>query len=212
MSAGAEPLLDHLVYATADLEATFAAFERATGVRPAPGGRHPGRGTRNYLVGFSDTAYLEIIGPDRESPPAVPGALAFGIDRLTGPRLVTWAVRPADLDTAVVAAREAGADHGSPRPMSRATPSGDLLSWRLAADDPRPFDGVVPFLIDWGSTPHPARSGLPRVELTAFEGSHPDPDGVSRVLQAIDVTLPVTGGTPGLRCQIVGPGGSLELS
>ena len=39
--------LDHLVLATPDLSATVAGLAEAVGVRAAPGGRHPGRGTRN---------------------------------------------------------------------------------------------------------------------------------------------------------------------
>ncbi len=49
--------LDHLVYATPDLDATVAELERRLGVRAAVGGRHPGLGTRNRLVGLGGRSW-----------------------------------------------------------------------------------------------------------------------------------------------------------
>ena len=99
-------MLDHLVLATPDLEATTTAVAERTGVTPVAGGRHVGVGTANTLLGLGDGAYLEIIGPD---PQAEPGHAPrpFRIDSLDRPRLVTWAVRPADLDATVATARRA---------------------------------------------------------------------------------------------------------
>ena len=37
-----EPILDHLVYATSDLEATCRDLETRLGVRASAGGQHPG--------------------------------------------------------------------------------------------------------------------------------------------------------------------------
>lgn len=209
----ADPALDHLVHAVPDLAEARAAFETATGVVPAEGGRHPGRGTRNLLVGLGATSYLEIIGPDPERP-ADPGVtVPFGLDELTAPRLVTWAVHPDHPDTAAAASAAAGADHGPLRPMSRHTPDGVLLAWRLATVHPAPFDGVVPFLIDWGATPHPATApGLPALSLRGLRATHPDPGGVGAVLDAVGVRLAVEQGPPGLAALIEGPHGLLVLS
>lgn len=212
ISGVVEPTLDHLVYGTPDLEATVAWFTAATGVAPVPGGRHVGRGTRNHVLGLGATAYLEIIGPDREHP-ADPGLpVPFGVDRLTGPRLVTWSVHPADAEYAVIVSRASGADHGELLPMSRRTSDGDLLEWRLAAAVPAPMDGVVPFLIDWGSTTHPAASGLPAIGLAAFSATHPDPAAVSRVTDALGIQLAVTAGPAGLCALLVTPHGTVILT
>ncbi|TCO28146.1 glyoxalase-like protein [Kribbella steppae] len=205
-----EAMLDHLVFATRDLAGAVERFAAATGVEPAEGGRHEGRGTRNYLVGLGASSYLEIIGPDVERPGSQPAP--FGIDELEGDRLVTWAVRPDNIEAAAAVAKEAGADLGPILPMSRTTPTGEVLSWRLAAKHPAPYDGIVPFLIDWGTSRHPAGSGLPSVELLEFGATHPRPDEVSAVLEALEVALPVVSGAPGLKATVGGPGGTYSLS
>jgi Glyoxalase-like domain len=207
-----DPRLDHLVYAVPDLALGVAAFVEATGVEPAEGGRHIGRGTRNYLVSFGPTSYLEIIGPDVEHPAHEGATVPFGIATLTAPRLVTWAVQPDDIAAAAKASAAAGADLGEVGPLSRRTPAGDLLEWRLAAPDVRPFDGVTPFLIDWGATPHPAASGIPSARLLGLRAAHPDPGGVTAVVDALDVRLTVEQGPPGLAALLDTPRGPVLLS
>ena len=205
-----EPSLDHLVYAAPDLDAATREFAAATGVDPAEGGRHLGRGTRNVLVGLGGTSYLEIIGPDPANP-ADPGvAMPFGLDTLDRPRLVTWAVHPADLEAAAAASAAAGADLGQVWPLSRRTPAGALLEWRLASRHPEPLDGVTPFLIDWGATPHPAPA-LPRLALRGLRATHPDPGAVAAVLDALDVRLTVEPGAPGIAALLDTPRGPVVL-
>lgn len=180
--------LDHVVLAGPDLDLAVAWFAELTGVEPAPGGSHVGLGTANYLVGLGGAAYLEIIGPDREQPvPEV--ARPFGIDELTAPRLVTWALATTDIDGLIKGAREAGYDPGDAVAMTRRTPDGDLLQWRLTAPRFDYGDGLVPFLIDWGGTAHPTTRGLPEVRLLEFSGRHPDPSSVRPGLTALHADL-----------------------
>jgi hypothetical protein len=185
-------VLDHLVFAAPDLAAAVAQFTELTGVAPVPGGRHPGRGTANYLVGFGGAhrdGYLEIIGPDPDQPDP-PRPRPFRIDQLTEPRLVTWAIHPGDLDGCVAAAREWGYDPGPAREMSRATPDGELLRWRLTeANLGDPGAGLVPFLIDWGDTVPPPRRGLPEVALRELTATHPRPEAVRAALDALAAGL-----------------------
>ncbi|MEU0563849.1 VOC family protein [Nonomuraea sp. NPDC005983] len=205
-----DPQLDHLVYAVPDLEAGVAEFARRTGVTPVAGGRHPG-GTANYLVGFGPTAYLEIIGPD---PAAAPGTRprAFGLETLTEPRLAAWAVHPDDLDASVRRARERGYDPGDVAPLSRRTPAGTLLEWRLTRREDPATVRPVPFLIDWGATAHPAASGLPRLGLSSLSASHPDPAALRRDLAALGVELDVAeGAETELRAELETPLGTVTL-
>ena len=181
-------MLDHLVLAAPDLDAAVAAFAERTGVRPQPGGSHDGLGTANQLVDLGNGAYLEIIGPDPAQPaPAQPRP--FGIDELESPRLVTWAIRTEALDDLIAEARAGGYDPGPARAMSRRTPGGELLEWRLTAPRFDYGDGLVPFLIDWGGTPHPTSRGLPRAELVDLRATHPDPASVRPALAALRADL-----------------------
>src|SRR5260370_42198553 len=88
--------IDHLVYATPDLNSGIEAVEKLTGVRATPGGQHPGRGTRNALIALGPTSYLEIIGPDPEHP-APPHPRQFGIDGLKAPRPARRALKAQNL-------------------------------------------------------------------------------------------------------------------
>jgi hypothetical protein len=189
--------LDHLVFATPDLAATVADFTRRTGVAPAPGGVHIGLGTRNFLVSLGGSGYLEIIGPDPEQPEPQ-GPRPFDVDALTVPRTVTWAISPPDLDSAVATARTRGYDPGTVQPMSRRRPDGTLLEWRLTDGDTQHPSGLVPFLIDWGTTVHPSASGLPITPLLALSATAPDPDEIRLLLAALDTELTVTQGPVGL--------------
>lgn len=200
--------LDHIVYAGPDVDRLAEDLAERTGIAPAPGGRHVGKGTRNYLMGLGGRAYLEIIGPDTPADRDTP---RFGIDRLTGPRVVTWVVEPPDLDATVARARAAGYDPGDVGPLSRRTPDGVLLEWRLTPNPPPTLDGLAPALIDWLEAPHPTSGGPPTVELVSLRGFHPDPGTVARALDALGVRLEVRAGAPGFEAELQTPNGRITL-
>lgn len=204
-------LLDHLVYAVPDLDSAVQDLDAALGIRPSPGGRHVGRGTRNALLSLGEGAYLEIIGPDIEGPPPA-GPRPFGIDRLEQPLLVTWAAKAPDIDARVAAARAAGYDPGPVRSMSRETPDGVVLSWRLTSGANTVYPSPVPFLIDWGKTPHPSRTATPGAALLEFHGASPDPQGIEAALRALEVSLSISpADRPALIATLRGPEGSITL-
>ncbi|MEV6832797.1 VOC family protein [Amycolatopsis sp. NPDC051102] len=175
-------MLDHLVYAGPDLAEAVARVTALTGVTPAPGGRHVGLGTANHLADLGAGMYLEVIGPDPEQPaPGVPRP--FGIDELTEPALVAWAVRTPDIDATIAADRTHGFDPGDATEMSRETGDGETLRWRLT---PPSAPGTLhPFLIDWGATPHPTTRGLPSIPLLMVTATHPDPASVHAATDAL---------------------------
>jgi hypothetical protein len=203
--------VDHLVYATPDLKASIDALEKRLGVRAAPGGQHPGRGTRNALIALSPTSYIEIIGPDPEQPkPDQPRQ--FGIDTLTEARLVTWAAKSNDLDRTVTRAAGQAVKLGEVLPGSRRRPDGVLLNWRYTNPRVVVADGIVPFFIDWGSTPHPAETAASGASLLGLVGEHPDPDRVQQMLTGLGLGLQVKKGpSPTLTAIINSPRGRVEL-
>lgn len=203
--------VDHFVYAVPDLDDAVARFAERTGVRPAPGGSHPGWGTRNRLVGLGDGAYLELAGPDPGQPdPDRPRT--FGVDTRDRPTLVTWAVRVSGIAAVVERARAAGFDPGPVRAMSRRTPDGTLLEWQLTDPAGTPAAGLVPFLIDWGATPHPTSGPLPRLRLRRWRLTAPDPGAIQGALAALGAPAAAEEGPIGLRLELETPNGVVELS
>ncbi len=164
--------LDHLVLASASLDQGSAWLEDLLGVRPAGGGAHPGWGTHNRLLKLDHGAYLELIAPDPgQAPP--PRPRLFGLDNpellaliAQRPRLIHYVMRTSDL----AAARTLlDYDPGVSEAMSRGH-----LTWHLTVppEGRRQYAGVLPSLIDWGATPHPAQampdSGLELLSLAVI--------------------------------------------
>jgi hypothetical protein len=206
--------LDHLIYTVPDLDAAIANFEKHLGVRPTFGGRHPGLGTKNAILPLQDEIYVELMAIDHEgATPSQPRP--FGLDDLGASRLATWAVRSRAIESDVEHARGRGFDPGLVIAMSRDEPSGEQLRWQLSIRR-EPFgDGLVPFVIDWGEAPHPARdagSGRRRARLTRFEGAHPAPQEIREALDAMGVDLPIANASSArLEARIEGPDGILDL-
>lgn len=196
--------LDHVVIAGPDLGELIAWFAERTGVTAAPGGAHP-TGTANALValtidGRRGPQYLELIGPDPDRRDrALPAT--FDISSLEAPSVQAYAVHPDDIQATVDHARAHGYDPGDVGDLSRRTPAGELLEWRLTRGPAQRLD--VPFLIDWGNTPHPGLADIPSIELVGFERTEPAPDALRSIVGALglgDGAAPIADGpVPGYR-------------
>lgn len=196
--------IDHIVIAAPDLETAKFEFFEMTGVMPVDGGPHPGGGTRNALVSFSSDCYLEIIAPDPQQD--LKGTNGERFAALAQTELLHWAVRHKNLETlsdqiagAIENAQSALADspptqsldrlRTRPGPiydMSRDTPAGERLEWRLMGVQKHGLGGLMPFFIDWQETPHPTKAApvvgpILSVQLV-LPGSGPFEDALAGVL------------------------------
>ncbi len=202
--------VDHLVVAAPDLLEGVRVIEDVLGVTLLEGGRHPAWGTRNYLLPLGPSAYLEVIGPDTDSGDGA--ATLFGMDRLGGPSLVSWAVKARGLPVLAARARRLGLPVGRPAPGRRVRPDGRELRWTLT--DPTDVDmaSLVPFFIEWEGEVHPAQGWTGEVALSALCAIHPDPAQPEFALAALDLDLEVEPGErPALVATLRAPTGDVEI-
>lgn len=203
--------VDHLVYATPDLDRGIAELEKLLGVRATAGGQHLGLGTRNALIALGPYTYIEIIAPDPAQPaPALPRR--FGIDDLKSSRLVTWAAKGTNLEQLRADAVQNGIALGKVQPGGRRRPDGVQLSWQSTDSQASVGDGIVPFIIDWGQSPHPAQSAAKGATLVSLRVEHPDAANVQRMLEQLGLRVVVSAGArAALIATIDSPRGRVEL-
>src|SRR3954467_9997943 len=84
--------IDHVIYATRDLDAAAARMERELGLTARGGGRHDGLGTHNRVVPLG-RGYLELLAiadPDEAAESPLGRAVQTRIET-TGEGLLGWA-------------------------------------------------------------------------------------------------------------------------
>lgn len=207
-----EPLeLDHLLYATPDVDATVADLEERFGVEFAPGGRHRDWGTRNRILPLGDRLYLEVIGPDT-SAPAPEGGRILGVDGLEGPSLAWWAVRPFLLPLTCGEFETAGYVPGEIVQGRRELDGGGELAWQMTDPHVRLLDGLLPLVIDWdyGSS-HPGDRATPGVSLSDFRLEHPEHEELSTEFGHLGLRPVHPGQAPALIATFDTPRGIVEL-
>ena len=148
-----ELALDHVLVAAHDLNAASRVLADRYGLRSCHGGRHPDWGTANWIVPVGD-AYLELVAVvDERVAARCPFGQWVASARPFLVQPIGWAVRTTSIDA--IAERQGL----SVTPGSRAGPSGQLLSWRLAGVERAASEPLIPFFIEWGDgTPHPSRA------------------------------------------------------
>ena len=163
--------IDHLVHACANLDAGVDHITRLLGVRPVPGGSHPHWGTHNALLGLGPSCYLEVIAPlpshqtgELQTPEVFSGS---GDGRLT-----TWAARVGNLQGRAPVHGTVDPPLGDLKSGSRRRSDGSTLSWVLTDPMIRVLDGMVPFLIDWGDSEHPAQGLESSCSLECLRAAH----------------------------------------
>jgi hypothetical protein len=193
---GAPAVLDHILLGCSDLDRGIAFVEKHTGIAPAFGGVHPGRGTRNALLSLGEPSrvelnprrYLEIIAPDPEQSGAPDH---YGLLKLTEPRLVGWAAHPGDLNEFATRLRNRDIAFDGPNPGSRKRGDGLLLKWKTLnlKDD---LGGLLPFFIEWSAdTSHPSVDAPRGCHLARFELLTPDPEKLRSVTAAMGLAVEI---------------------
>jgi len=180
--------IDHLLFGGPNLEEGSKAVQELLGIAPVTGGSHPGKGTRNELLGLSHGAYLEVIGPD---PDQEVSPIWMNIDQFPTHRLFRWAAKCSDLEAIVDKAKSAGIDLGEIQSGQRQKPDGTLLKWRLTNPDVVLGDGLIPFFIDWGDAGNPTPSLPMAGEIVDFYGVHPEPEKVKAVLNVLEIEMDI---------------------
>jgi Glyoxalase-like domain len=137
---------------------------------------------------------------------------SFGIDELKGSRLVAWTVKGENLELLRKVAISNGVPLGEIRSGSRRRVDGVELSWKVTELSAPLANAVVPFIIDWGTSPHPARNATQGASQISLRAEHPDPDPVQQLLKKLAVDIEVRHGSrPTLIATIDCPRGRVEL-
>lgn len=148
--------LDHIVIAATSLQQGIDHVRATLGVDIPRGGFHQTMGTHNHLMQLGNQAYLEVIAidPDAEIPDH---PRWFELDETLmraalkdQPHLITWVMNTDAIHQLVA---DVDFDIGRPTPLTR-----DDLSWEIAlTDDGRLLaGGLLPYCIQWHSSPHPS--------------------------------------------------------
>ena len=158
--------IDHVIFGTADIQATAARLQEEHGLGSVVGGKHEGLGTGNRIVPLG-SAYLELMGVVDETQAAVhPFGRWFTSQIETGDRFLMWCIGTDDIDSV---AERLSLDI---EPWTRTTPDGTALSWRLAGLEVAESDPEIPFFIQWEfpDAQHPSRARAEhRVTPNGFE-------------------------------------------
>ena len=194
------------MYAVPDLEDSMAEIASITGIVPSNGGVHPGNGTRNALLGLSDSSYLEIIGPDKKQ----------NLENTLGELLVSkntsgiraWAVAVSDLALVADVAQDLGFRVRERKEMSRKTSEGSLLEWELLFLDGGP---LLPFFIDWKGSEHPARKAPSGCGLSELSISAEEPKVYQELLNKLQLEVSISEGEPAISAIIRSPKGDWSL-
>lgn len=199
--------LDHILYAVPNLQKGIADFEKLTGVRPAYGGKHPKLGTHNALVSLGEEIYLELIAPDPDR--GIPFEnMIFDIGKINAPKIITWAARSTDINELGAKIQILGIEDGK-----RITEDGAVLKWKTARmTEFTDHSGIVPFVIQWVSAPHPASTAPRGCELLQFSAEHPSPDKFSKLSSELSFSFKIAESqSVRLKVKINSPKGVIEI-
>ncbi|WP_208288718.1 VOC family protein [Halobacterium sp. R2-5] len=136
------PVIDHVPFAAAELDAIVERFESA-GFDPTYGGEHPDAGTEMAALVLPDGSYLELVAPTREDP-AWWGEFFEHADPLGGP--TDWCVETGSVHAECQRVIEQDVEVHGPSHGSRERPDGTLVEWDNAFLGPQD-EHLLPFVV-----------------------------------------------------------------
>ncbi|RLA10913.1 MAG: VOC family protein [Gammaproteobacteria bacterium] len=178
--------LDHLVIAAETLQQGVDYIRSTLAVEIPAGGTHKTMGTHNHLMQLGNDAYIEVIAINPQAA-APRHPRWFNLDDALmraslhrQPRLITWVVNTPDIKAV---------EHDSVLPIGIPTElSRDALRWQvgLTEDGRLLANGLVPYLIQWHTEPHPSGSMADMgCRLQSLEIYHNRPDWLHSVLTSM---------------------------
>jgi hypothetical protein len=185
--------IDHIIYATADLDAAAARVERDLGIAVRGGGRHDGLGTHNRIAPLGG-GYLELlaVADPAEAAGSALGAAVQARIAAAGDGLMGWAVA---VDAVEPVAARLGTEIST---ISRAGLSARLTGVAEAMREP-----FLPFFIarDVGVPDPAAGSGEGGIAWVEVAG---DAARLERWLGGAALPVRVVDGPPAVRAMGVG--------
>ena len=202
--------LDHLAWATPSLDEAIAEVERLSGVRAAPGGSHPGMGTRNALLSLGPDLYLALDGPDPGQPQVDNNGARMAA--LASPVMAVFVIA-----TTAIEEKKAVLDRLGFAPtlkrLNRKRHNGAEIEWLALEAQRHPFGMAMPVITQWITTDHPSADAPGGCRLADFTVHHPDAKALSGVYHALGVTILVTSAqATRLAASFTGPKGPFSLS
>jgi len=200
--------LDHFAWSAPSLDDAVDAVEAWSGVRAAPGGSHPGMGTRNALLSLADGLYLAIDAPDPDQPLIGNGARMAA---QPGYHTDLFVVSTDDIHAAKAVLENFGLS-AEIRAGSRRTLRGEMLEWRYLAVEPTRFGIALPLVSQWDTPNHPSAEAPQGCSLERFVVAHPLCDEIRPLYEALGLDIPVVlAERPELRVTLRGRHGAFDL-
>ena len=154
--------LDHVSYVTShdQLADTVQRLGSRLGSTFVDGGIHPRFGTRNFTASLKNGQYIEVVCPlDHPATEQTPWGKAVSKKANEGGGWFTWVFSTKEIAPIEEKfGREAIEGH-------RTRPNGSDLKWKQIGVKEIADTREFPFFIQWLSSDHPSRDGVPTAEI-----------------------------------------------
>ena len=154
--------LDHVSYVAShdQISDVVNRIGSQIGTAFVDGGIHPKFGTRNFTAPLLNGQYIEIVCPlDHPATDATPFGQAVKKKADAGGGWLTWVFSSNDLAKVEEKFGRKAADG------SRTKPDGIELKWKQIGVKEIMGSSELPFFIQWLSSNHPSKDGIPRSEI-----------------------------------------------